>query len=889
MSHTLSRFPTRTAGVNQETLMRGYMQLPTALKQMGFSSLREGQEKPIINILGQRDTLCILPTSTGKTAVFVIPTLCLGWKTLVFSPLVALMRDQVQGLQRMGIRAAQMSGMQTEAENAVAARQWMTGEVQLFYVAPERLSNKLFQEAMRNVKPDMVVMDEAHTLSQWADTFRSAYMKAGDFISEHNPKVVAAFTATCPPEVEGDIRRVLGMKEATRLLYYPTRENLKLTSRDFVDVSGIVQDINAVNGPTIVYCGTIEKVEMIGELLSVALPKQVAIFHGELPDGTKRTNQDMFMQGYAQVMVATNAFGMGVDKAQPLASRVLTPDGWRRMGELCVGDWVIGQNGKPTQIVAINERGLLPAFEVEFSDGARTVCADDHGWAVRTPKQKYRNKAFEVRKLSEFRGSLADKQGNSKWFIPMVDAVEFGNVQLPIPPYLLGILLGDGTLGVSSRFTNKEGDLHPIVARYLPEGVCLIPGEHGHCGIVAGKGKKNPVTEALRQLGLMGSSAASKFVPESYLLATPTERLELLRGLLDTDGHVAEPSCNTLVYVTTSERLKDAMMFLVGSLGGICTWEYKHAYYCCIRLPGHVVPFRRPRKLAAFKPKTKYQPTRCVVKVTAKGKLPMRCIQVSNPDGLYVTDDFIVTHNSDIRLVIHRDHPGSPEALAQETGRAGRDGKDSYCITYQAKDSYDLQMFFIRNAYPERADIEAVFSAIQRTQDSEGISYVTGDELGKLSGVRGFTVGAIMTVLNGNNVIESAKGGEKIAKIRFTGSSETERFKDYQHLIERGGDEVDKDGFISVDLDWLVSEIGVGKSTVTKYLRDWDKEGYLRYVPPFRGTPRRIIGHPSQIDYDRLQTKKEHSLRKLQAVMDYFSTADRHKHEYLKKYCITNV
>lgn len=552
------RFPTRTAAVNQETLMRGYMQLPSALKQMGYSSLREGQEKPILNILGQRDTLCILPTGTGKTSVFVIPTLCLGWKTLVFSPLVALMRDQVQSLQRMGIRAAQMTGMQTEAENAMAARQWMTGEVQLFYVAPERLSNKLFQEAVRQVQPDMVVMDEAHTLSQWADTFRSAYMKVGDFISEYNPKVVAAFTATCPPEVEEDIRRVLGMKEATRLLHYPIRENLKLTSRDFVDVSGIARDIEEVGGPTIVYCGTIEKVELIGELLSAALPFQVSIFHGKLPDGTKRTNQDQFMQGYSRVMVATNAFGMGVDK-------------------------------------------------------------------------------------------------------------------------------------------------------------------------------------------------------------------------------------------------------------------------------------------------------------------------------------------SDIRCVIHRDHPGSPEALAQETGRAGRDGKDSLCITYQAKDSFDLQMFFIRNAYPDRADIEAVFAAIQRTQDSDGVSHITGEEIGKLSGVRGFQVGAIMTVLNGNNVIESAKGAEKIAKIRFTGNSEAERFRDYRRLIERGGDEPDKDGFIAVDLEWLVGEIGVGKSTVTKYLREWDKEGFLRYVPPFRGTPRRIIGSPDNIDYDRLQQKKEHSLRKLQAVMDYFSTPDRHKHEYLKKYCITNI
>jgi ATP-dependent DNA helicase RecQ len=537
--------------------MRGSAQLPMALKQMGYASLRDGQEDPIINILGQRDTLCILPTGTGKTSVFVIPTLCLGWRTLVFSPLVALMRDQVQSLQRVGVTAVQMTGMQSDAENAVAARQWMAGDAQLFYVAPERLGNKLFQEAIRAYNPDMVVMDEAHTLSQWADTFRAAYMKVGDFIAAYNPKVVAAFTATCPPEVEADVRRVLGMQAATRLLHYPIRHNLKLTSRDFVGVGNIVQDILQVGGPTIVYCGTIEKVETIAEQLSAELPYQVSFFHGKLPENTKRSNMDQFMQGYARVMVATNAFGMGVDKA-------------------------------------------------------------------------------------------------------------------------------------------------------------------------------------------------------------------------------------------------------------------------------------------------------------------------------------------DIRLVIHRDHPGSPEALAQETGRAGRDGNDSWCITYQSKDSLDLQHFFIRNAYPERGDIEAVFEALRRSAGPDGISHVTGEELGRLSGVRGFQVGAIMTLLNGNNVIESAKGTEKIAKIRFVGSSETTRFQDWKAKIERGGQQED-DGFISVDIDWLASEVEIGKATLVKYLREWDKEGFLRYVAPFRGTPRKIIGTPALIDYDRLEIKKNHSLRKLQAVMDYFVTPDPHKHEYLKNFCIQNV
>ena len=309
------RFPTRTGLVNVETLLRGSAQIPKVLKQMGFTAMRKGQEPVITNILGCRDTICVLPTSTGKSACFIVPTLCLGWKTIVFSPLVALMRDQVKGAQQKGVKAAQVSGTQTDGENAMALKQWQAGELSLLFAAPERVNNRDFMAALQVVKPDMTVFDECHALSNWSDTFRPAYQHVGDHIPTWNPKVVAAFTATMSKEVESDVRRVLGIKEARKIIHYPRRENLKLSSAGWIDASDLAKRIEDINGSVIVYCSTIKRVEELAQELSNQLrDTQVTIYHGELASNEKRLNQDAFMEDHAKVVVATNAFGMGIDK-----------------------------------------------------------------------------------------------------------------------------------------------------------------------------------------------------------------------------------------------------------------------------------------------------------------------------------------------------------------------------------------------------------------------------------------------------------------------------------------------------------------------------------------------------------------------------------------------
>lgn len=308
------RFPTRNTTINTEELKKGMKRLPAVLNQMGFSSLRKGQDGVVYHLLGGADVVCILPTSLGKTACFVVPTLCHEWKTIVISPLVALIRDQMKGLWDKGIAAGELTSLNTPAQNLATMKDWANGDLNFLYIAPERVNNEDFIQACNKTPPDCVVIDEAHSISSWSDNFRPSYKSAGDFINKFNPKVVAAFTATCPAPVEQDIRWVLGLKTAHKIVYYPRRTNLKLTSRPLRNNYDLLQDIRQVEGSTLIYCTTVKKVEEIAEELGKFSSEPIGFFHGQLSPSTKKHQQDSFINGSIRVMLATSAFGMGIDK-----------------------------------------------------------------------------------------------------------------------------------------------------------------------------------------------------------------------------------------------------------------------------------------------------------------------------------------------------------------------------------------------------------------------------------------------------------------------------------------------------------------------------------------------------------------------------------------------
>jgi SNF2 family DNA or RNA helicase len=347
---------------------------------------------------------------------------------------------------------------------------------------------------------------------------------------------------------------------------------------------------------------------------------------------------------------------MGLGKMQPLDSAILTPDGWKLMGDIRLGDEVINANGCASRVTGVFPHGEKDIYRVVFSDGTSTECGEEHLWYVRSAVRKFRAQPGRVLPLSAFMHDLHDAAGNAKHYIPMVRPVEFREGELPVDPYLLGLLLGDGGLtGHTVNFSTSEA-----VQAAIPAGVGVVPAGGPDWRLSGERWQPNPLTRALAALGLMGCGSAEKFIPDRYKFASVSSRIAMLQGLLDTDGCVRR-SDNNIEYTTVSPRLARDVAFLVQSLGGTARIRTKHtsyvmangqrrtcklAYRMSVILPSDIQPFRLGRKASIYSPRQKYPPCRAIVEVVPIGKKPAQCITVDSTDGLYVTDHCIVTHNT---------------------------------------------------------------------------------------------------------------------------------------------------------------------------------------------------------------------------------------------------
>ena len=368
----------------------------------------------------------------------------------------------------------------------------------------------------------------------------------------------------------------------------------------------------------------------------------------------------------------------GCGKAQPLYSKLLTPSGYITMGEVKVGDEVFGEDGKPHRVLGVYPQGKKDVYELTFNDGAKCRCSDEHLWTVSTNCRK----SWKTLTLKEIHSSslcrnpnAKGKQGKGwKYHIPVTLPIEFNSKEanLPLDPWLLGALIGDGGFTrASTSFSNTEEDiLDKVKGKIMCYGCTLVSAQNCEYRIIQQSNQgnmldidnkvENTIRSKLKQLGLADHKSDQKFIPKEYLCAGVDNRLSLLQGLFDTDGTV--DSRGYYHFSTSSKQLAEDIVFLVQSLGGTCTCNEHEAFYTYkgekrqglnnfelyIKLPNNMLPFTSKKHLSKVKNSnfraSIYRTLRAIDYI---GKEECQCILVDNPSHLYLTDNMIVTHNTE--------------------------------------------------------------------------------------------------------------------------------------------------------------------------------------------------------------------------------------------------
>lgn len=385
---------------------------------------------------------------------------------------------------------------------------------------------------------------------------------------------------------------------------------------------------------------------------------------------------------------------MGSGKSLTKSTALYTTKGPVRAGEVQVGDFLYGRDGRPTEVLGVYPQGERPMYRLTFTDGATAVVDDEHLWAVQSPVQKYRGNGFKVLSTRELReGGLQDKNGNNRWYIPMCEPVQFSESgPLPLDPYLLGVILGDGGVTQSSvSITTVDEFIAAEVVRLLPgETARLVSRPFNQATRERKATEQGIAPEAVRDsqysvadggdlkrrlvnLGLWGKSAWEKSVPEPYKFASVEDRIALIQGLLDTDGGLKnQKQLSSIEFTSTSEQLVDDIIWLTQSLGGTArksapvrkTYTYKGekkigrpAWRVFFAFPEGIKPFRLPRKADVYVDRVKYPPSRGIVSIEPAGTHDAVCFQVAAEDKLFLLDNFAPTHNTTVSLALaqHQD------------------------------------------------------------------------------------------------------------------------------------------------------------------------------------------------------------------------------------------
>lgn len=295
------------------------LDLQTALHKFGLSEFRRGQREVIDHVIAGNDCLCVMPTGGGKSLCYQLPSVVRSGLTIVVSPLIALMKDQVDGLTKRGITATLINSTLSPSEQAYRLERVAGGHYSLLYVAPERLRNPTFLDAIRSTPVQLLAIDEAHCISEWGHDFRPDYQRVGKFREFLGGVQTIALTATATPRVRQDIVDSLKLRVAKHFVTGFARDNLFLgvaaVHSDREKDKKLLEFLETDPGSGIIYAATRKRCESLVELLSKERKMSVGAYHAGLAPEQRKLIQDQFMRGELEAIVATNAFGMGIDKS----------------------------------------------------------------------------------------------------------------------------------------------------------------------------------------------------------------------------------------------------------------------------------------------------------------------------------------------------------------------------------------------------------------------------------------------------------------------------------------------------------------------------------------------------------------------------------------------
>jgi phosphate starvation-inducible protein PhoH len=380
----------------------------------------------------------------------------------------------------------------------------------------------------------------------------------------------------------------------------------------------------------------------------------------------KTPNQKVFMKEIkdlsTEMLIGSGVAGCG--KAHPLNTPVLTPDGFKTMGKIEVGDLVMTPFGDVSKVTGIFPQGFKDIYKLTFSDGTSTESCKEHLWETQDYNDRRQKRRGSVKSTEQIMSSLVYNNHNNH-NIPITQPVNFSEKELPINPYLLGVLLGDGGLTVNVTLTSVDEEIVEKVDLVLEGSANLNKLKHDSITyqVSTKRGSSNPILDSIRELGLGGLKSENKFIPRLYKFSSVEQRIELLRGLMDTDGTVSKNGCK-VEFNSVSQTLASDVAFLVESLGGVARMSTKQGSYkkddvkiecqICYRvnisMNPEINPFSLKRKAERYMPRTKYKPARFIESIEYIGQKEAQCIMIDHPEHLYMVNNFIVTHNTFLAL-----------------------------------------------------------------------------------------------------------------------------------------------------------------------------------------------------------------------------------------------